>query len=357
MSSAEAIKIQTDINNLREQIRELQDVDASEDVPDNHPLVRAAGAGAPPAPALNMIQRRILRGHFGKVYAMHWAADSQKLVSASQDGRLIIWNALSSNKLHMIPLRSSWVMSAGYAPSGQFVACGGLDNTCTVYKLPNQMNNAHTKWEGIELQQHEGYLSCCRFIDDNHILTSSGDSTCLLWDITKQKPIQSFDGHDGDVMSVAVTNSQGTNFVSASVDSTVNMWDCKSGQVVSTFHGHNSDVNSVDAIVDSNIFASGSDDSTAFLYDIRAMRWVNRMSDIKSTTGINSVALSKSARYCFASYDEAHFIAYDTLSSSQNYKPLGVHPDDMRYSCLGVPDDGSCLAGGSWDFTLRIYSE
>lgn len=28
--------------------------------------------------------RRVLKGHFGKVYAMHWAGDNQNLVSASQ---------------------------------------------------------------------------------------------------------------------------------------------------------------------------------------------------------------------------------------------------------------------------------
>lgn len=38
--------------------------------------------------------RRTLKGHFGKVYAMHWSGDSQHLVSASQDGKLIVWNAI-----------------------------------------------------------------------------------------------------------------------------------------------------------------------------------------------------------------------------------------------------------------------
>ena len=28
-----------------------------------------------------------------------------------------------------------------------------------------------------ELPGHSGYLSCCRFLDDNQILTSSGDMT------------------------------------------------------------------------------------------------------------------------------------------------------------------------------------
>lgn len=35
-------------------------------------------------------QRRILKGHFGKIYAMHWSDDSRHLVSASQDGKLIV---------------------------------------------------------------------------------------------------------------------------------------------------------------------------------------------------------------------------------------------------------------------------
>jgi len=34
-----------------------------------------------------------------------------------------------------------------------------------------------------ELPGHTGYLSCCRFLDDNQIVTSSGDMTCALWDI------------------------------------------------------------------------------------------------------------------------------------------------------------------------------
>lgn len=28
-----------------------------------------------------------------------------------------------------------------------------------------------------------GYLSCCRFLDDDQIVTGSGDTTCALWDI------------------------------------------------------------------------------------------------------------------------------------------------------------------------------
>ena len=58
----------------------------------------------------------------------------RNLVSASQDGKLIVWDSYSTNKVHAIPLRSSWVMTCAYAPSGSYVACGGLDNICSIYR-------------------------------------------------------------------------------------------------------------------------------------------------------------------------------------------------------------------------------
>lgn len=76
--------------------------------------------------------------------------------------------------MHAIPLRSSWVMTCAYAPSGSFVACGGLDNICSIYSLKTREGNVRVS---RELPGHTGYLSCCRFLDDNQIVTSSGDMT------------------------------------------------------------------------------------------------------------------------------------------------------------------------------------
>lgn len=40
-------------------------------------------------------------------------------VSGSLDGKLIIWDTWTANKVQVIPLRSSWVMSVAYAASGE----------------------------------------------------------------------------------------------------------------------------------------------------------------------------------------------------------------------------------------------
>jgi guanine nucleotide-binding protein G(I)/G(S)/G(T) subunit beta-1 len=34
--------------------------------------------------------RRTLKGHLAKIYAMHWASERTNLVSASQDGKLLV---------------------------------------------------------------------------------------------------------------------------------------------------------------------------------------------------------------------------------------------------------------------------
>ena len=123
-----------DIAGMKAEIQKLRDAKTSGGAP-------IENKGIPPIQKLAIKNRRVLKGHFAKIYAMHWADGpncSKHLVSASQDGKLIVWNAFTTNKVHAIPLRSSWVMTCAFAPSGGFVACGGLDNICSIYNLSSK---------------------------------------------------------------------------------------------------------------------------------------------------------------------------------------------------------------------------
>jgi len=340
-----------DIESLKDKILELRgDMEA-----ENQPLkVVAQHRNTPPASAA-LKQRRMLKGHFGKIYAMHWAEDSRHLVSASQDGKLIIWNAFTTNKVHAIPLRSSWVMTCAYSPSGSYVACGGLDNLCSVYKLPvgvkdgGQQQKTHS-----ELAQHEGYLSCCRFVSDNEIITSSGDGTCILWDIANKSVKYQFSDHTGDVMSVSIYGGNGM-FVSGSCDATAKLWDPRvhRNACVKTFPGHESDINSVQFFPDGNAFGTGSDDSSCRLFDIRAYRQLNKYNNDKILCGITSVAFSATGKLLCAGYDDYNCYVWDTLHASCANQLTG---HENRVSCLGVSKDGRALCTGSWDTLLKIWA-
>lgn len=297
--------------------------------------------------------RRTLKGHFGKVYAMHWAGDSQTLVSASQDGKLIIWNAQTTNKVSAIPLRSSWVMTCAFEQSkGNLIACGGLDNVCSIYNIQQQSTNARaTK----ELVAHDGYLSCCRFVDEGHVVTSSGDSSCIFWDVTSGDVLKTFNDHTGDVMSVAISPENSNIFVSGSVDTTAKIWDLRIGKCVQTHSGHEQDINSVAFFPDGYAFGTGSDDSSCRLFDMRCYGEVNKFVSDKIECGITSVAFSRSGRLMFGGYDDFNCYAWDTLADSAAAAPYALPtPHENRVSCLGMNARGDALCTGSWDTNLKV---
>jgi guanine nucleotide-binding protein G(I)/G(S)/G(T) subunit beta-1 len=118
------------VDQLKNQIKELKRSKANGTMADAASTRRLGAVGN------TLKARRTLKGHFGKVYAMHWSGDSTHLVSASQDGKLIIWNGYSTNKVQAIPLRSSWVMTCAFEQGqNRLVACGGLDNLCSIYQV------------------------------------------------------------------------------------------------------------------------------------------------------------------------------------------------------------------------------
>uniref|UniRef100_A0A6A7G9F2 Guanine nucleotide-binding protein subunit beta n=1 Tax=Hirondellea gigas TaxID=1518452 RepID=A0A6A7G9F2_9CRUS len=305
------------------------------------------------ATPINLRTRRTLKGHFGKVYALHWSEDSKRIVSASQDGKLIIWHGPSTHKVEAIPLRSSWVMTCAFSPCGEFVACGGLDNLCSIYKIGNQQGPSVTPRPAHrELAQHEGYLSCTRFIDKTEIITSSGDSTCILWDIENKTVKRTFQDHSGDVMSVSIHDERNM-FVSGSCDSTARIYDHRIGKCVSKYCGHQSDINSVQYFPDGQSFATGSDDSTCRFFDSRSLRQLNDYGTDEILCGITSVAFSRTGKYLFAGYDDYNCYIWDTLSGQ---KLQQVQGHENRVSCLGVNVTGGALCTGSWDTHLKIWA-
>ncbi|NWR12187.1 GBB3 protein, partial [Paradoxornis webbianus] len=298
---------------------------------------------------IQMRTRRTLRGHLAKIYALHWSTDSKLMVSASQDGKLIVWDTYTTNKVHAIPLRSSWVMTCAYAPSGNFVACGGLDNMCSIYSLKSREGNVKVS---RELSAHTGYLSCCRFLDDNNIVTSSGDTTCALWDIETGQQKTVFIGHTGDCMSLAVSPDFKL-FISGACDATAKLWDVREGSCRQTFQGHESDINAISFFPNGEAICTGSDDATCRLFDLRADQELIVYSHETIICGITSIALSRSGRLLFAGYDDFNCNIWDSLKA-ERVGILSGH--DNRVSCLGVTADGMAVATGSWDSFLKIWN-
>ena len=245
---------------------------------------------------------------------------------------------------------------------GQMVACGGLDNLCSIYSL-EAISSGLPGRATQELSAHDGYLSCCRFVDPAKILTCSGDSTCMAWDVETGESLKTFRGHGGDTMSLSVCPTDKNLFVSGSCDATSKVWDMRTGQCTHTFSGHESDINSVVFFPSGTAFGSGSDDSTCRIFDLRAYGEVSSYTNDKITCGITSVDFSKSGRFLFAGYDNFSCLVWDTIGKvdAPAATLAGSSGHENRVSCLGVNHSanavgGTALCTGSWDTCLKIWA-
>ena len=63
-----------------------------------------------------------------------------------------------------------------------------------------------------------------------------------------------------------------TNYISlvGSCDTTTKLWDIRDGMSNQTFHGHELDINSIAFMSNGLNFATGSDDATCRMFDIRS---------------------------------------------------------------------------------------
>eukprot|EP00475_Leptophrys_vorax_P014511 TRINITY_DN2081_c0_g2_i1.p1 TRINITY_DN2081_c0_g2~~TRINITY_DN2081_c0_g2_i1.p1 ORF type:complete len:344 (-),score=82.09 TRINITY_DN2081_c0_g2_i1:802-1833(-) len=304
-------------------------------------------------------ERRHLKGHFGKVYALSWFHDGTHIASIAQDGKAILWDAQSGpqgKKIRVVSLRTSWIMDVSVSPSGALMASGGLDNLCTIHNIGGPVPSDNDKPDiRTELNGHEGFLSTCTFVDEENVVTSGGDGTVRLWKVSAP------DDHDvisndskSEVMSVDVSPDRSL-LATGNTDSYVRLYDYRAslGKEVFSFVGHESDVNSVKFFPDSRAIASCSDDATVRLFDMRSKSQLNIFQNERILCAANKVDFSQSGTFIFASYDDFNARAWDTVSGDC-LQLLEGHTD--RVSSVKLSPSGQALCTASWDQTLKVWA-
>ena len=135
--------------------------------------------------------------------------------------------------------------------------------------------------------------------------------------------------------SVSINSSNSNMFVSGSCDTTARLWDTRiASRAVRTYHGHQGDVNTVKFFPDGQRFGTGSNDSTCRLYDMRTGHQLQVYSqqhdgvdnDIPTVT---SIAFSISGRLLFAGYSSGACYVWDTLLA-EVYLPLVIRKKHNR---------------------------
>jgi guanine nucleotide-binding protein G(I)/G(S)/G(T) subunit beta-1 len=337
-------ELEDEIFGLKKQIKS-----ASEEKIDTD-LVKAAKKKDVKYSGLNIKLRRTLRGHIAKVLEFDFCENEPDLlVSASQDGKLIVWNGLTTNKLYVIPLKSQWVLTCGFSPGGGLVSCGGLDNTVYLYRLKEDKTIPD---ESIDLKGHEGSISKIRFYDNEHVVSCSGDRSAALWNIDSNNIEQQFWGHTRDVLCVDVAPEKNL-LITGSIDCSAMLWDRRSGKAELSFTGHGADINTIKFFPSKDAFLTASDDGTMRLFDLRGDRELMTYTqpDQDNVMKVTSACFSSSGKYIFSALHDRTCVWKTATGEIDN----SLDDDDI-VSCVGVNPTGKALITSSWKGFIKVYA-
>jgi WD40 repeat protein len=120
-------------------------------------------------------------GHKGLVNAVAFSPDSQRILTAGDDGIVRVWDAAIGAQLHDLAGGANRMLCAGYSPDGQRIAGGGFDDNVRIW-------NAQTFEQVAQLGGHQEYVySLAWRADSQQLLSCSGDHTVRVWDAQSLK--------------------------------------------------------------------------------------------------------------------------------------------------------------------------
>lgn len=349
---------------------------------------------------------RTLKGHFDKISCCSWYPDNKHLVSSSQDGYLLVWDSTTGLKNNLVELEDPYVMGCDVSSNGELVAAGGLDNTCTVYKVGTKFNEQSYGNSLMSiLKGHKEYISDIGFLkgSSSQLVTCSGDKSSILWDTTKGGHVRYFYGHLGDVLSLSVNPNENSNpnvFVTCSCDRLAMMWDVREPLATRKFLvSTNYDPNVLQFGPDGYTFSVGCDDGNVKIYDLRSdgelgsygvdklRGYLNDNPQLKrnipqglienynsensesnsqiasykqsiqtsiENSGVISMDFSKSGRLMFTSYAENTCVFIWDIITGEIVGTLKGHNDVV--SKIRVSNDGLGVSTASRDETIKIWS-
>ncbi|CAD8213517.1 unnamed protein product [Paramecium pentaurelia] len=170
------------------------------------------------------------------------------------------------------------------------------------------------------------------------------------WKNLKIFELYKLEGHTGDVKSVCVS-SDGSTLASGSQDKSIRLWDVKTGQQKAKLDAHSSGVNSVCFSPDCSLLASGSQDKSVFLWDVKTRKKVAKMNSHKD--GILSVCFSPDGSLLASGSQDKSIILWDVKTRKKIAKIIS-HKDGILSVCFSP--DGSLLASGSIDNSIVLMN-
>jgi WD40 repeat protein len=284
-----------------------------------------------------------LNGHSNSVNSANFSPDGTRVISASDDKTIKLWDMTTGEELLTLSGHSEPVISANFSPDGTRMVSTSYDKTIKTW-------DATTGEELLTLNGHSYGVTSANFSPEGtRVVSASYDNTIKLWDATTGEKLLTFNGHSNWVYS-ANFGSGGTRVVSASSDKTIKVWDATTGEELLTLHGHSEPVTSANFSSDGTRVISASYDKTIKLWD--AMTGEELLTLNSHSDSVTSANFSPDGtRVISASYDKT--IKLWDVTIGEESLTLNGH-SDWVYSANFNPQ-GALVVSASEDNTIKLW--
>jgi len=204
---------------------------------------------------------RVLEGHAAQVFTAIADGEAGLALSCSMDETLKLWSLESGECLRTLsghdgavgPVVADWAEMQALS--------GSADMSLKLWSL-------ETGSCLRTLSGHAGHVSCVDACwQTRRAVSGSRDNTLRLWDLDTAACKETLQGHEGNVMAVAA-DWPGMRLLSGSLDGTLRLWDIAAAACLRTLKGHFEGVLSVVADWSTGQAMSGSMDRTLRLWDL-----------------------------------------------------------------------------------------
>lgn len=270
----------------------------------------------------NVQERNRLEGHETSVYSVAYSPDGKMIVSAGDDGKIILWNPKKGMIGQPIAAHQEPIWSVRFSPDGKFFASASSDNTAKIWHRTGGLYH--------EIKGHQDNIFDISFSADSQQLASGGkDGSIIISDVkTGQRKRTLIDKNniakeERDIVALDFSPTEKNIIVSTSSKGhDINIWnlkDEKNNNQPQTIGKNKSNVMSVRFSHSGNMIVSCDYDGTIKLWDSKGQQ-IGEIHDTKSSWLYCDFIIRESEQYVISTSVDGAIKIWSIKQALKNYK-------------------------------------
>lgn len=293
----------------------------------------------------------VLEGHENVVSAALFSDDGERLISASWDKSLRVWDMKSARSTATLSGHRDWVLAIALSPDGERIVSASQRE---IRVWDANTFELLTEYPGLG----GAAVNSVAFSEDARQLATGGrDGTVKLWQVGDANPSKIFKGFDCWVHCVAFSADNKT-LAAGTRTGRIRLFDLTDGADKAAIEGHDGrQVLSLAASPKFNLLASAGYDQTIKIWDLASGREQAQLTGHKGI--VTAVAWSPDGKLLASGDRHGPIKLWDMANGNRLITTLPGHSDDrlgFSVTALAFSPDGRWLASGSYDKTLKLWT-